>query len=525
MLKRVSALASLTLTATLSGLVREVAIAFSLGTTATADALAIGIFLIDLVNTLFLTGGVGYAFIPVIKRVRHTTGDPDARQLIMALVARIAVLALLVASITLLFMDPLVSAFAHTMTPTQTEHASAVLRGAIVSVAIMAVASSLGAALYGFENFIAATCARVGWNAAIVLTLLLLSRVRVQDRAAAALIIASVVALCVSVIALRRLGRPTWSWRHPEMKSVMLGAAPGLLAVLMGNLLLGFWERTLLAQLGEGSIAIVNYALRASYMASTLSLAVHTVAFNEIVAALQVGGVAHVRQLVEKVIRQTLLFLGPVAAIMVIARTPIIALLYGRGAFDAMSVDLTSGVFGLYALDIIPVFLLGILLRVLYATERPWMASVPTLVMAAAGGIADWLLLPGLGARAIPVGYGLGLLAGICTALVQIRILMRIRLAAAVARATAISSALALAGGAVVFVGSQWTVAAAFIRDGRLGGDGLPHLIRLGLVILAETAVVGAVVVACARIWQMRELSDLVADLRARRRATQQVAS
>src|SRR5689334_14716621 len=151
MLKRVGALASLTLTATLSGLVREAAIAFSLGTTGTADALAVGVFLIDLINTLFLTGGVGYAFVPVIKRVRHISGDPDARALMTALVVRIAVIALLVASVSLLCMNQLVSAFAHSITPTQAEHLTAVLRGAVISVAIMAVASSLGAALYGFE--------------------------------------------------------------------------------------------------------------------------------------------------------------------------------------------------------------------------------------------------------------------------------------------------------------------------------------------------------------------------------------
>src|SRR5205807_5891532 len=107
------------------------------------------------------------------------------------------------------------------------------------------------------------------------------------------------------------------------------------------------------------------------------------------------------------VLRRKLLFLGTLVALMVTARQPIIALLYGRGAFSSDNVHVTAGVFGLYAIAVMGVFVLGILLRVLYAIERPWTASLPTVVMAVVAGIADWLLVRRFGVYAIPVGYGI----------------------------------------------------------------------------------------------------------------------
>ena len=526
MVKRVSALAGLTVTATLSGLIREAVIAFSLGTTATADALAIGIFIADVINTLFLTGGVGFAFVPVIKRVRLSRGDDDARALVAALITRVAVAAIGVTVAGLLLFPAAFRSLGQSLPPTQAVHVALVLRGAIVSVAIMAVASALGAALYGFENFVAAACARLGWNAAVVLSLLLLSRLEIAQRASVALVAASLVAGVITITAMRlRDGRPRWRWDHPELRNVMTGAAPGILAVLIGNLLLGFWERTLLARVGEGSIAIVNYAQRASYMASTLSLAVHTVAFNEIVSALHSGGAQRVRAVVESVLRRTLLLLAPLVAIMITARQPIMALLYERGAFGSQSVQRTAGVFGLYALDVMGVFVFGILLRVLYATERPWAATVPTVVMALVAGASDWLLIRAIGLHAIPIGYGIGILAGICTALVQIRAHLRVQLTPAIVRSTLVSSLLASAGAAVVvlIVRLQSLRGAGFGWE--LSGHGVQHSLILGALILGETLIVAAVALLCGRLWRMREVSELLADLRSWRGATEQGAT
>jgi putative peptidoglycan lipid II flippase len=249
------------------------------------------------------------------------------------------------------------------------------------------------------------------------------------------------------------------------------------------------------------------------------------VAFNEIVSALQRGGGQRVRAVVGSVLRRTLLLLAPLVAIMITARQPIVALLYERGAFGSLSVERTAGVFGFYALDVMPVFVFGILLRVLYATERPWAATLPTVVMAVVAGLSDWILIRAIGLQAIPVGYGIGIFAGIGAALVQIRMHLGVQLTPAVLRSTLVSSVLASAGAAVVVLIVRWQSTEGTGFGWALSGHGVQHSLILGALILGETLVVATVALFCGRLWGMPEVSELLADLRSWRSTAEQGAT
>jgi putative peptidoglycan lipid II flippase len=508
--RRAGFLAVLTLLATASGLVREAVVAFSFGTSGTADAMALSVFLIDLVNTLFLTGGVGFAFVPVIKRIRRTHGDVDARRLVTALVSRIAIVALALGCLIAAELPRISSGLMSNPLSPAAAHLLPVLRGGIVAASIMAVGSALAASLYGFERFGTAAFARLGWNITMAAALLGLSVLSPISRAAISLLGASVVALLICAFAFwQGTARAEWRWHHPELRTVLLAAAPGLLALAFGNVLLGGWERALLAKTGVGSIAIVNYAQRASYMASTLSLAVHIVAFNEIVTALQTGGSRAVRDLIEGMLRRVLLVLGPLVAVMITAREPIITILYGRGAFGAESIATTGTVFGLYALDVILVFVMGILLRVLYAIERPWQAALTIVVSSLAAGIADTLLISHFGVSAIPIGYGVGLLVGVIAALLQLRVVIDLRLTSALMRAVRLGAGIGLLGGIVV---SSMTRGAGDILHRWAAGPShsVVQVALLSSFVLGQVVVIGGISLLAARVLRVPEALDFL---------------
>ncbi|HVE80289.1 MAG TPA: lipid II flippase MurJ [Gemmatimonadaceae bacterium] len=515
MLKRAGVLAALTLLATASGLAREAVAAYALGTSATADAMAVAVFLVDLVNALFLTGGLGYALVPTIQRLRRTGGDATAHALVGAVVARLVLLAAAICLIALAVPRVAARASLGPVDSAVAAHTIALLRGGLVAVAIMAPAGALGAALYAFDRFGVAAWARLGWNAVAALALIALVSLPPLVRAETALVLASLTAL--GIVAAAFLGpavRPTLRLTHPALGTVMAAAAPGVVAVIFGNALLGLWERSLLGQLGPGSISVANYAQRASYAASILSLSVHTVAFNSIVTALHSGGGAAVTHLVGRLLRRTLLLLGPLVAVMVIARVEIVALLYGRGAFDPASVRLTADLFGLFSLDVMLVFIMGLLLRVMYALERPWAAALPTIVSAVIAAAADTALIGRFGERAIPIGYGVGLIAGIGTAVAQIRRLAGVRLLGWIARSAALSAGLALVGGTLAWAGARLLLPGDAESPAGVVGAGWRHAAALGGTVVVNGLLAAAAVLALAAVLRVKEVSELVTWLR-----------
>ena len=524
MLKRVGLLAALTLLATMSGLVREVVVAYALGTSRTADFMSVGVFLVDLANTLFLTGGVGFAFVPVIKRLRASHGDADAARLVTSLLVRVTLIALPL-SLLIAVLLPAFTASTGVSASAPQAPAIVVLSAGVVAAGLMTIASSGGASLYGFERFGAAALSRIGWNLTLAASLVALAPLSAEARASVALLLASVGAVMITIVAFERARvRRGWSFRHAELGAVLAGAAPGVVSVLAGNLLLGAWERLLLGRIGVGSIAIVNYAWRASYVASALSLSVHTVAFNEILGALHSGGQRAARDVTERTVGRTLLLLVPLVATMFVGRRDIIALLYGRGAFGPDSVLATATVFGLYTLTVIPIFILGVLLRVLYALERPWHAATPTVALAIAAGVTDAVLVSRLGARAIPVGYCVGLVAGITTSVVLLGRLTSIRMGSVVARAIFMGGCLAVPAGFVA-----WFIHTAFAQLHPVGAPRLAAGLSGALWLTASLAVQGLAAllaaIVVAYIAGMPEVREVVDAIRRARRARAQAVS
>jgi len=413
--RRVSALAALTVAATVAGFIRETTIAYRFGTSIYADALAIAVFLFDCCTSIFLVGGFGLAFVPAVTARRQDFGDADAVGLVAAAGTWLFALTAVVAAIGLVAAPFVVEHAFRPDSPARVAATIGVLRGALPSLVIYAVATGIGAGLYGLDLYNPAALGRVAWNAGIAGTLVVAGGVPPVTAITLGLLVGSAAFAVPPLAALARVGaRMRPRLRHQALVPLLRTAAPGIVLISASTILLGSWERFLLAGLSVGSIATVYYALRASQIASTVSLAFHTAAFGDIAKAARPGGDRDAAaRLIARVFRQSLLVIVPLACFMAIDREPIIAVLFGRGAFSASAVVATGRLFGIYATATVPVLIVGLVVRVLYAASAAWSGMIVLILASIIAGAVDWSQLARLGEAAIPVGYLVGMVASV----------------------------------------------------------------------------------------------------------------
>ncbi len=410
MLRRITIVTLVSIAATMSGLLREASLAGLFGTSSEADAAATVVFLHDAIAAAFVTGGFSLAAVPLAARLRNDLGDHYASALVRSSTLVVFGLAAIVALMAFPVIPWIVTDAANSSTSAYATPI-AILRGALPGLVLFAASCNVAAFLPAFGEVTAPSLGRLLWNAGLVAGLFAASRLPIAAALSVAVAVGALANASVVMLAMRGTGLGTRSGPgHPLLGELIRVAGPSLAVVAASALLLGIWERYLLASVGVGSIAVVNYAQRASYMASTMSTAVHTVAFSVIALEQQGAGLTGKgTEAVRVVLRRYLLVVVPLAAFMLVARHQIVAILFMRGAFDLTAANRTAAAFAVYTFAIIPVFVMGMSLRILFTVGRPAIALSCLAAATIIAACADWLLLPVINEIAIPAGYTVGM--------------------------------------------------------------------------------------------------------------------
>ncbi len=110
-------------------------------------------------------------------------------------------------------------------------------------------------------------------------------------------------------------------------------------------------------------------------------------------------------------INLALFFLLPITALLIIARTEIVTVLFGRGEFSGSDIRQTADLLGIYGFALIPVTLGVILQRSFSTIERSW-DPLPFYALAIGGYVVGaWLGVGWFGLIALPVVFALAQMA------------------------------------------------------------------------------------------------------------------
>ncbi len=396
-----------TLASRILGLVRDMALAAQF-TRAATDAWMIAFQIPNMLRQVLAEGAVQTAVMPVLAEAREQSGDEAAKRFFAALRGIWLLLCAVVSVVGILLAPWLVDLFASGFRarPGQFELTVQLTQWVFPYIFFMGSASLGVAALNLHRRFVATSFAPALLNVAFIAAsfgvpawLVAGGYPAILAMALAALVggALQVIAQWPSLSAIGYLRLTSLDFREPLLGKVFARLVPTFVGVgvYYVDVIIG---RRLLSELGEGAVTYFGYALRlCDFSQGIFVMALSTATLPTLSAFVARGELGEVSKTSAYALRHAL-FIGIAAsALFVVLAEPIVALLLGRGEFDAASVRETALALVAQALGIFLVAGVRQVVIVYYAlgdTKTPvQVAAVDVVVFA----LSAWLLRDSLG--------------------------------------------------------------------------------------------------------------------------------
>ncbi len=374
------------LAATLSGFLREAAIAHQLGTGRGADIYLIAYSVPEFV-IIALAIILPPAFIPLFADYRRRFGEGEAWNFglrvlgsIGALLILGTILAVISAPLYLSWLAPGFSFIEYG----QTVRAARFMMPAII---LMGIAVLLGAALQVYRRFESTAMTNFTYNITFVVVLFAAPVAWLVGRTALGVVLGAAAALVIQI---------PFLWKHRQFfqLSNLTGRTSGdgkpgsvrinKFAGLAGPLTIGYaihhiiWfvDRAMATTLGIGSVATLNYGYRLALVVGQLSgLAVSTAVFPRLSEQVSAKDDAGLRSSLSDSLGFVWMIGLPATCALVILREPVVQVLYEHGAFGKESTIAVSQVVLWYALAVLADAMCQPLWRAIYAWRSVWTVS------------------------------------------------------------------------------------------------------------------------------------------------------
>ncbi len=494
-----------------AGLGREILAASYFGTGGPASAFTLANLVPNLISNLFAQAALSAAFVPVFTDLLQQGRRREAFRLastlfwimLIALAAITAFFEIAAGVIMPLFTGPTFGAALDTLTVGLSQVLFPV-------VLLLGLTGLLVGILQSYEHFTIPALAPAVWNVVIIVALvLLIPDFHGKDQLyayAIGILIATGVQFAMALGALTRIDfRLQFSidWHDPRIRQVFILMLPVTIGLGIVNLdqFINAAFGTLVSK--EAPRAIEN-AFRVYMLPQGIfSVAVATVLFPTLSRMASRRDPGGMRRAVGVGMRQINLLLIPAAAFIIVLSTPIVRLLFERGAFNAESTHLVSIALFWFAFSL-PFGGLNLLLtRTFFAVQRPW---IPTR-LAALNMIVDIIVSLSLYK---PLGIA-GLIIGTVAANVVMTALQVHRLRIGFngrlegAQTTMITARILLAS--ALLAGVAWVV--WYALDSLLGGSLPAQIVSVGGAGVAGVLVYMRAVLAM-RIPEAHQVSRLI---------------
>jgi putative peptidoglycan lipid II flippase len=348
-----------TLLSRILGLVRDVVVAAFFGSGMAADAFFVAFRIPNLLRRLFAEGSLTIAFIPVFTEYLARKTREDAFQMARAVLAVLSLVLALVALLGILLSPWIVrvQAFGFGGSGMKYELTVLLTRITFPYIFLVSLVAFFMGILNSLRHFAAPAAAPIFLNVGIIAATLWISPHLDQPIVGVAIgvIIGGLLQVALQIPWLIKKGVslvPCWMPRHPAVRRIGLLMLPAVFgsAIYQLNQFIG----TLLASfLPEGSVSWLYYADRiVEFPLGVFAIAISTAALPSLSKQAADKNLADFRETLSHAIRLVFFVTMPCMAGMIVLREPIIRIFFQRGAFDAMSTDMTSVALLFYSLGL-----------------------------------------------------------------------------------------------------------------------------------------------------------------------------
>ena len=503
MTRAVAALAGVMLLAAIAGAAREIATASVFGASRESDVLALLLLYLESVSSVIIYGVGGYVLVPITVRLAAEGNKREAFAVMECMILWSGALCLPLAAAALIFPDGVSKLLVSGFGRIERDLFIAALPVGVVSVGLVVVGSYMMGVLQGLREYNAPAWGRVALSVSMAAGIWCCGH---RFGLAAALIGMAIGAAAQTIIQAVSLSRLGWtpsipSLRHPMLRTLLRTALPCLLSGATIYLLMSAWQRSLATSLPTGSIASIHYAFRAANIASSLTMAVATVAFTELSQVFSAkNGERAPAEALQSTLRSVLFMFWPLAALLCLISEDLANVLFGSGLRGSAFMAVTITCQRWFTASLAPSAALGILHRALPAFGRLWGAAAASCVWTVSAVMGTFLLMPSRGAASVPMGFFAGCMVACIFSFWQLRDLVDAEFLRELGRYVCklvlpIAAALA---------------AAWFIPSPRIGGEITGRILHLVSQSLAFGSVFGVLCILMREPESMRLVSQIL---------------
>jgi putative peptidoglycan lipid II flippase len=411
------------ITSRVLGLAREIVLTNLFGASRAVDAFNVAIIVPRAIYDLLIGGHVNSALVPVLSEVAVKEGRKALWELVSILCTLVTIILAVMVLLLYSFAPQVVRLVSSGFDPLTLSLAEAQLRLTAPALLFMGLFAVLSGTLYALKEFTWPAFAVTVFNGSVVVVgLLLAPSLRLVPHLAPngmleliytrpdsgiiavtlGWLIGSVAQLLLQFPGMKgaRL-RPRFNWRHPSVQRVAGLYAPVMFSLIIDALVIRTFSYNLASQTGEGSIGYMNWATTLiqfpqGLVATAISIAIlPTLSRQSAVIASE--GERPFKDTLGLGLRLAITLILPAAVGLYVMATPIVALLFQHGAFNANDTAITSQALRFYLLGLPFAAVDLLLIYAFYArqdTLTPALVGVFSLVIYMATAI---LLFPRYG--------------------------------------------------------------------------------------------------------------------------------
>ena len=414
-------------------LVRDIALASFLGTTAHADALLLAFFIPDVLGNNLLAAAIGITCVPIFTEVYINKSRQRFNQSVKSITIVLWLMCLVITLLAFLFRGEIIEMIGKGLSPEMKGIAVdlfAVMLPTMLLFPLITIGSSISNI---YNSFKIPAFAPILFNLAFLGGIVVCMMLGVPRDEAVYTIAFSITAgvLAMMLLVWANVERKGWVrffnkekvvWMSEELKSFFKIFTP-YATVLFAYQSVLYIEKYLASLLEVGTIAGLNYAYRISQIPLWIFVAaLTTFSFPSISKLKETNQHDELKKSVIKFLKLTLVIILPLTIVIQTLRQPIISILFRGGEFDDRSIGITSGILAGYAVAIIGQSIFMISIRFFMAIRRMTIPMLIVIFSSVVNIAADFVLVQYFGSAGLGYGAAIG---SVCNGILLIVFLNR----------------------------------------------------------------------------------------------------
>lgn len=359
-----------TLFSKMLGFGRELALATAYGASSYSDAFLVSLNIPTVIFSVIGTS-LGTAFIPLYWEIHKSKGEDGALTFTNNVLNVVVSICILFSVLGIIFAETLVKIFAFGFEPETFKTAVFYTRIMLSGLGFLGMNYMMSAFLQVKENFVIPGLMAIPYNIILIATILISAKINPDLLAVGALIGLSSQVLFQLPFALKNGFRFkfTYNLKDEYLKKMIWLVLPVLAGVAV-NQVNAIVDKSLASTLVEGSISALNYGNRLiQFVLGLFIVSISTVIYPLLAKLSNEKDTEKFNNTIATSINTVILLVIPVTVGAIVLSTPIVKLLFERGAFDPKATQMTVSALICYSIGILGFGLRDILGKVFYSLQ------------------------------------------------------------------------------------------------------------------------------------------------------------